>query len=111
MEVVSTVDARAKGLMFRKEMAADHGMLFLFPREEQLSFWMKNTYIPLDIIFIGRDWRVVGVVENAVPLTEEPRRVDGVSQRVIELNAGKAHELGIATGTQVVISGALPQPF
>jgi uncharacterized protein len=111
MEVAATADARAKGLMFRRDMDAGHGMLFLFPREEPLSFWMKNTYLPLDIIFVGRDWRVVGVVENAVPLTEEPRGVPGISQRVIELNAGEARKVGVRAGTQVIVSGRLPEPF
>ena len=65
------------GLMFREQMGDDEGMLFIFPTERHNSFWMRNTLLPLDMFFIDSAWNVVGVVENAEPLTESPRAVDG----------------------------------
>lgn len=108
LEVVSTDGGRAQGLMYRKHMESNAGMLFLFPVEQELRFWMKNTLIPLDMIFIDSKWKVVGVVANAVPLTEEPRGVSGMSKYVIELNGGVAKILGVTAGSTVKIEGTLP---
>ena len=94
-----------RGLMYRRHMGWDRGMLFLFDREEQQSFWMKNTLIPLDMIFVKSDMTVLGVVHNAEPRTLISRRVDGTSQYVVEVNAGWAKEHDIDGGTKVAFDG------
>jgi uncharacterized protein len=104
-EVVRTPEDRARGLMFRKELPARRGMLFLFDDEEVQSFWMKNTYLPLDMIFIAARMEVVGVVENAEPLTTSPRRVEGRSRFVLEMNAGFARANRIEAGVHVRFEG------
>jgi uncharacterized membrane protein (UPF0127 family) len=101
VEVVDTPDARQRGLMYRKQLAPDAGMLFLFERPEQHTFWMHNTLVPLDMIFITADWSVLGIVENATPLTDSPRSVHGESQYVLEVNAGFSRRHGLAAGTRV----------
>ncbi len=105
VEVARTSAETQRGLMFRRHMEPDAGMIFLFPRSRQLTFWMHNTYIPLDMIFIRSDLRVLGVVENAPPETDDGREVEGVSQFVLEVNAGFAREHGIGAGTNVRFEG------
>ena len=98
VEIAANDAQRQKGLMFRKHLGDDEGMVFLFPSERYNSFWMHNTLIPLDMIFIDSDWTVVGIVENAKPLTDDPRRVDRMSRYVLEVNAGFAARYGLARG-------------
>lgn len=105
VELARTASERARGLMHRKQLDADSGMLFLFEGPQQLSFWMRNTYVPLDMVFIESSMRVLGVVENAEPLTETPRSVPGLSQYVLEVNAGYTREHGIGPGTMVRFQG------
>ncbi|MEY4578814.1 MAG: hypothetical protein RL701_3517 [Pseudomonadota bacterium] len=99
VEVVDTPDMRQRGLMYRKQLAPDAGMLFLFDQQEQHTFWMHNTLIPLDMIFIKSDWTVLGIVENATPLTDSKREVPGASQYVLEVNAGFSRRVGLQAGT------------
>jgi uncharacterized membrane protein (UPF0127 family) len=101
VEIASTDRQRELGLMFREQLGEDEGMLFLFEEERRNSFWMRNTLIPLDMLFIAADWTVIGVVENATPLTDDPRRVPGLSQYVLEVNAGFAAKHGLGAGTKV----------
>jgi len=108
VELALTEKDRERGLMFRNHLDPDAGMLFVFPREEPLTFWMKNTLIPLDMLFIGTDHRVVGIVENATPETETPRRVAGKSQYVLELAGGVSGRLGITAGSLVELRGMPP---
>jgi uncharacterized membrane protein (UPF0127 family) len=96
---------REQGLMYRDRLAADAGMLFIFDRPGPLTFWMKNTLIPLDMIFIGGDRRIVGIVESAEPGTLSSRQVDGLSKYVLEINGGLSAKLGIQAGTAVDLSG------
>ena len=110
VEVARTPAQTQRGLMFRRELAPDRGMLFLFARERQQSFWMRNTLIPLDMIFITSELRVLGVVENAEPETEDPREVPGLSQFVLEVNAGFARAHGIGPGTAVRFEDVGPVP-
>ena len=105
VELARTSAEREQGLMYRTQMASDAGMLFLFEQPSELVFWMKNTLIPLDMIFIGHDRRIVGIVENAQPETLTARRVDGVSQYVLEINGGLSAKLGIQPGAMVTFSG------
>lgn len=105
VEVARTVAERQRGLMFREHMADDAGMIFLFEQPQQLAFWMHNTYIPLDMIFIRADMTVLGVVENAEPRTDDSRQVPGASQYVLETNAGFARKHGITAGNLVKFEG------
>lgn len=100
-EVARTPAQTQHGLMYRRDLEADAGMLFLFPRPRHITFWMRNTYLPLDMIFITSDMRVLGVVENATPETDDVREVDGISQYVLEVNAGFARAHGVGPGTAV----------
>ena len=100
VELAQTPEQRQRGLMFRKHLAPDAGMLFIFERPQHNVFWMHNTYLPLDMIFITEDWSVLGVVENATPQTDSPREVPGISAYVLEVNAGFSRQYGIAAGTK-----------
>jgi len=101
VEVARTAQEHATGLMFRESLDADAGMLFLYDNEGIKVFWMRNTLIPLDMIFISGDLRVAGVVENAEPQTDTPRQVGQPSQYVLEVNGGFAAAHGITAGTPV----------
>ena len=105
VEVVRSFREVQRGLMFRRYMAPDDGMLFIFAQEEQQSFWMKNTLIPLDMIFVRTDMTVLGVVHDAEPKTLGPRRVEGKSQFVVETNAGWAKKHGVKAGVRVEFEG------
>lgn len=105
VELAATPERRNFGLMYRKELGADAGMLFLFERPQHLTFWMKNTVLPLDMLFIGADHRVVGIVKNAVPFTTTPRAIDGESQYVLEVNAGFSDRHGVRDGDAVSFEG------
>lgn len=108
MEVVATNLDRMRGLMFRKSLAANSGMIFLFQEERDQSFWMKNTLIPLDMVFVSSAWKVVGVLENVPPLTEDHRTVGIPSQYVLEFSAGTIKRLGVSNGVAVEVTGQLP---
>jgi uncharacterized membrane protein (UPF0127 family) len=101
VEVAATPERRSLGLMYRKELGADAGMLFIFDEPDRLTFWMKNTPLPLDMIFIGADRRIVGVVKDAVPHTTTARGVDGLSLYVLEVNAGFSERHGVKAGDRV----------
>lgn len=108
-EIADSDQERQRGLMFRSAMGEREGMLFLFPREQQLSFWMRNTLIPLDMVFIKADRTILGIVENATPRTDTPRRVMGSSQFVLELNGGTCAKLGIKAGQAVTFLAPTPK--
>jgi uncharacterized membrane protein (UPF0127 family) len=101
VEVARTHSARMEGLMNRTSLGANNGMLFVFAESEQQSFWMRNTFLPLDMVFIKSDRRVLGVVRNATPMTDDPRQVEGESQYVLEVNAGFTERHHIDRGTLV----------
>jgi len=101
VEVARSTAEQDKGLMFRTAMGADEGMLFLRNPPDVPSFWMHNTVIPLDIIFIGSDRRILNIAANAVPYDETPLPARGVSIAVLELNGGRAAQLGIGPGDLV----------
>jgi uncharacterized membrane protein (UPF0127 family) len=92
---------RQQGLMYRKILAEYGGMLFIFPQDEYLSFWMRNTQIPLDMIHISQDKQIVGIVENAKPFDETPRGVGVVARYVLEVNAFFSKKHNIARGDRV----------
>jgi uncharacterized protein len=101
IEIANNDASREHGLMDRRYMAADHGMLFEFDREEPVSFWMKNTYIPLDMIFIAPSGVVTHVVANAEPLSERVIPSGGPCVAVLELNGGTAASIGLKVGDKV----------
>lgn len=101
VEIVRTRRDIQRGLMYRHHLPADHGMLFLMGEERVHSFWMRNTLIPLDMLFITRDMTVAGVVENAEPLTDTSRSVGVPSYYVLEVNGGWAAEHHVGAGTAV----------
>lgn len=100
IEVADDDRERSAGLMFRTEMKDDHGMLFVFERTRRLSFWMKNTPMPLDLMFIGSDGRIVGIL-NGEPYSLAPIGPGAPAQFVLELKAGTADKAGIADGDLV----------
>jgi uncharacterized protein len=101
VELASTPQEQATGLMFRRELPEGRGMLFDFHRDQPTSFWMKNTYIPLDMIFIRGDGRILRIAENTVPLSETLIPSGGPVRAVLEVIAGTAKRLGIAPGDRV----------
>ncbi|MFC6656249.1 DUF192 domain-containing protein [Roseibium salinum] len=100
-EIAATSEQRARGLMFREEMAADHGMLFIFEGESNRSFWMKNTPLPLDIIYIDAAGRIVSIAADTTPFSEAVIPSGAPARFVLELNAGTAEKIGIERGDQV----------
>jgi uncharacterized membrane protein (UPF0127 family) len=101
VEIADTEAAREKGLMFRKSLPPGQGMLFDFHREAPVGFWMKNTYIPLDMIFIRGNGRIANIAENAQPLSETVIPSDGPVLAVLEVAGGTARKLGIVPGDRV----------
>lgn len=101
VEVAATQEEQRQGLMFRTSMGPDEGMIFPLPRARIASFWMRNTVISLDIIFIGPDGRILNIAENTVPYSEESVRSIGPAGAVLELNGGRTAELGIKAGDLV----------
>lgn len=101
VEVMRTPDQQAKGLMFRRYMPDDRGMLFAFGRNEPIYMWMKNTYIPLDMIFIDRAGKVVTIAADTEPFSEKTIPSGGPVWAVVELNAGVAARIGLAVGDRV----------
>lgn len=101
-ELARTETEKARGLMFREELDSDAGMLFVYQTEDERGFWMKDTYVPLDIIFINKERQVVSISSNTKPnQTDEIYYSDGKAMYVLELNAGKAEELEIKTGNAI----------
>lgn len=102
VEIADTAREREFGLMCRKSVAADRGMLFIFPAAEPQAFWMRNTITSLDIIYIGADGRVVSITRNARPLDETPLPSAGPAKFVLELAAGRAAQIGLLPGDRVL---------
>lgn len=105
VEIASNDADRSRGLMFRKAMPEDAGMIFVFPETAEHSFWMRNTLISLDMLFLDAAGVVVGIVEKAAPLTDTPRTVERDSKYVLEVNGGWAARHGVAPGDQVTLEG------
>jgi len=101
IELADTPESRMQGLMFREEMAAGAGMLFVYDQPQTAQFWMKNTLIPLDMIFVDQSGVVTHIHRNAIPGDLTP--IDGGDSvfAVLEINGGLAKTYGVTTGTQV----------
>ena len=102
VEVARTAAEQARGLMFRTALSDDEGMIFPMNPPRHASFWMRNTVIPLDIIYIGADGRITNMWENTVPYSEEPLPSTGIVKGVLELRGGRAKQLGLMPGDKVV---------
>lgn len=106
VEIADTAEKQALGLMFRDSMADDEGMIFVFPNEAPRSFWMKNTRIPLDIMYFDKDLKMVSISADTPPcrVSRCPSYPStGPAMYVLELNAGKASELGVGPGDKLTI--------
>ena len=101
VEMATTDKERETGLMYRKELPDGKGMLFDFSPEQQISMWMKNTYIPLDMIFIRADGRILRIAENTEPHSTKIISSGGLAKGVLEVIAGTAQKYGIAPGDRV----------
>ena len=101
VELALTPEEQSRGLMYRKTLPEGQGMLFDFKRDQETSFWMKNTYVPLDMIFIRGDGRIHRIAENAEPLSERLVSSNGPVRAVLEVIAGTTRKLGIAPGDRV----------
>lgn len=108
VEVADNAQARELGLMYRQHLDPDAGMLFVFKEPQHLTFWMKNTEIPLDMIFVGADGTVAGIIENAEPFSERMVAVSGNSQYVLEVNGWFARRHGIKAGDRLEFLGLTP---
>lgn len=108
VELAVTPAEQARGLMFREDLPRLSGMLFVYPRESDVSFWMRNTLIPLDMIFVDDGGRILRVHENAVPGDETPIPAGAPTLAVLEINGGAARRLGLGPGDELR-SPALPQ--
>jgi uncharacterized membrane protein (UPF0127 family) len=101
VEVARTADEQATGLMNRASLDPDRGMIFPFDPPREASFWMKNTLIPLDMIFVRADGSIANIASNTVPLSLEPVYSDGEVAAVLELAGGRSAELGVQAGDKV----------
>jgi uncharacterized membrane protein (UPF0127 family) len=101
VEIADTDQTREIGLMFRRSIAANRGMLFDFHTAQPVSFWMKNTLIPLDMVFIGADGRIVSIARHATPLSETPIDSGGAVLGVLEIAGDRAAALDIEPGDKV----------
>jgi uncharacterized protein len=101
VEIADTDATRERGLMFRKSLGPNEGMLFDFRTPQPVAFWMKNTLISLDMVFIGPDGRIVSIARNAVPMDETPIPSGGPITGVLEIRGGRAAEIGAEPGDMV----------
>lgn len=103
-EVMSTEALRSRGLMFRKELPEDRGMLFVFPDVDTRTFWMRNTCLPLDMLFVADDGFIAGIVENVPTMNDDGRTVSCPVRYVLEVNAGFARRHGVKPGQRLKLS-------
>jgi uncharacterized membrane protein (UPF0127 family) len=101
VELAKTREQKERGLMFRQDLAADAGMLFVYASDGEVDMWMANTLLPLDMIFFAADGRITKVAERTVPLSEATIGSDGPVRGVLEVNGGTASRLGIKVGDRL----------
>lgn len=109
VEIADTAATREYGLMYRKQLDENAGMIFVFKDSQHLEFWMKNTVIPLDMIFADSSGRIIGIVRKAVPFSEGIDSVDGDSQYVLEVNGGFCDRHGVKAGDTLRFQGFAPK--
>jgi uncharacterized membrane protein (UPF0127 family) len=100
--VADTAARHVQGLMYVQRLAPGRGMLFIYGEPRYLNYWMYNTYVSLDLMFIGEDGRIINIVERATPLSTDPRLSDGPATMVLEVLAGTSERLGIKAGDRLV---------
>ena len=110
VEIADSEGKREFGLMYREHLDENAGMIFVFAEPRHLTFWMKHTEIPLDMIFAGPDRKITGIVENATPLSERMLSVDGDSQYVLEVNGGFCRRHSIKPGDTLRFEGFVASP-
>jgi uncharacterized protein len=110
IELALTVAQRSQGLMFRRDLPDMSGMLFVYDKDWDISMWMKNTVIPLDMLFIKRDGRILSIAERAVPFSLETISSGQPASGVLEINGGAAARLGIHRGDRVRYSAFTGAP-
>ncbi|TFH23732.1 MAG: DUF192 domain-containing protein [Myxococcales bacterium] len=108
VELALTREDQARGLMYRESMPENHGMLFVFADNQDRSFWMKNTPLPLDIIYIGEDARIVSIAQNTTPYSTRAIPSRAPARYVLEVNGGFCRRRGIKVGSEVDLP-ALPE--
>jgi uncharacterized membrane protein (UPF0127 family) len=109
VEIADTEGKREFGLMYRRHLEEDAGMIFVFDHPQRLTFWMKHTEIPLDMIFADANGRIIGIVANAVPFSERQLSVAGDSQYVLEVNGGFCKRHRIESGVRLKFAGFTPR--
>jgi uncharacterized membrane protein (UPF0127 family) len=109
VEVATDSFQHARGLMYRRELAPDRGMIFLYEKEEEVLMWMKNTYVSLDMLFMDRTGRIVGIAANATPLSTDIIPSNAPVKAVLEVAAGTAARLKIEVGNQVIHPAFAPE--
>jgi uncharacterized protein len=107
VEIADTAPSRTRGMMWRTSVPAGTGMLFIFPEEQVQRFWMRNTLVPLDMLFVDKSGQVVGIVAEAEPQTLDGRSIGRPSLYVVEVAGGWAEKTGIAPGARVELKGSL----
>ena len=110
IEIANSGGERALGLMYRRELAADAGMLFLYDPPQPITMWMRNTILSLDMIFIGTDGRVHRIESHTEPFSTDIISSDGTVQGVLEVNAGTANKIGLKVGDEVLFPGLRKGP-
>ncbi|MCC6849849.1 MAG: DUF192 domain-containing protein [Deltaproteobacteria bacterium] len=110
VEVAATPAQQSLGLMYRKELGANAGMLFVFDATVEHPFWMKNTVLPLDMIFLGEDRKIVGIVKDAVPFTTTSRTIGAPSRYVLEVHAGFSERHGVKAGDRATFEHVAAAP-
>ncbi len=101
VEVAQSPQAQETGMMYRRAMPADHGMIFPFATARVLTFWMENTWLPLDLVFIGDDGKVAGIAADAKPMSRDIISSQVPARAVLELNGGEAARIGLRVGDKV----------
>jgi hypothetical protein len=109
LEIANTPSARELGLMYRQHLDENAGMIFVFPAPDHLTFWMKNTEIPLDMIFADANGKILGIVASATPFSESSRSVEGESLYVLEVNGGFAKRHQVNAGDRLEFTGFAPK--
>jgi uncharacterized protein len=107
VEIADTTPSRTRGMMWRTSVPDATGMLFIFPHEEEHHFWMRNTLVPLDMLFLDRAGQVVGIIAQAEPQSLDSRSVGRPSVYVLEVAGGWAEKAGVAPGARVEFKGGL----
>jgi uncharacterized membrane protein (UPF0127 family) len=105
VEIATTPEEKARGLMYRRSLAANVGMLFVYAHDQEIMMWMKNTYISLDMIFIKADGTVLRIEENTKPLSERIISSEQQARAILEMKAGSAARLGIKAGDKIEYAG------